>query len=452
MKSRACLIMALAALASLARAEEREPSDRENVPASTAAADSAQPSLQDRLDAAEEGSVVRVSSGVYRGPVRIEKSVTLIGEGDPVIDGGREGHVIHVLAPDARVEGFVVRASGANLSADHAGIMVEGDRARIVGNRVEDCLHGIYLKRASDSIVSGNRILGKTERLVPVEDVLSEGLRLTPDGEMCIVTLDVNQRGNGIHLWNSTGNRLERNEISGTRDGIYFSFSDRATVVSNFVHSVRYGLHYMYSDENVFESNRFEGNAAGAAIMYSKGLFVRENRFRNNQGRRAYGLLLQSLDDTTFIGNQLRSNTVGIYLENSNRNTFLENAVAGNYIGVRFTTSSQGNSFSRNAFARNLHSIELDRDSSGNEWAPGGVGNYWSGGRPVDLDGDGLGEFTHREADLLGSFRRDFPLAGLLTNAPALQLLEFAQTRVQMPGISAISDPAPLTKAPHSDD
>src|SRR5690606_5719951 len=136
------------------------------------------------------------------------------------------------------------------------------------------------------------------------------------------VDLDVNQRGNGIHLWNSSANQLERNHISDTRDGIYFSFSDRAIVRGNFVERVRYGLHYMYSDENVFESNRFAGNAAGAALMYSKSLFIRDNVFANNRGRRAYGLLLQSLDNSTFRDNELRQNTVGIYLENCNANVF----------------------------------------------------------------------------------------------------------------------------------
>jgi len=409
-------------------------------------------SLQARLDAAEEGSVIRVEAGVYEGPLRIDKAVSLIGVGQPVIDGGHLGHVVRIVAPDVRLEGFVIRNSGDDLSKDHAGVMIQGDRARIEGNRIENALHGIYLKKAGDCLVAGNRILGKETKLVPVEDVLTEGLRLTPDGEMCIVDLDVNQRGNGIHLWNSSGNQLEGNVIRGTRDGIYFSFSDRTSVRDNHVSRTRYGLHYMYSDENVFEGNRFEMNAAGAAIMYSNGLFVRGNRFQNNQGRRAYGLLLQSLEDTTIIGNAVERNTVGIYLENSNRNVFRGNAVSSNYIGVRFTASSQDNAFTRNDFSANLHSVELDGKSDANDWSPGGEGNFWSGSRPVDLDGDGFGEFGHREADLLGRHRREFPLVGLLSNTPALQLLQLAQSKVPLPGVSAIEDAAPLTRAAFGDD
>ncbi len=404
--------------------------------------------LQARIDAAEAGATVRVESGVYAGPLRIEKPLVLEGVGQPVIEGDWKGHVIHVLSDGVRISGLEIRGSGANLSRDHAGIMIEGEGAVVEGNRIADSLHGIYLKKANGSRILKNRITGMKEKLVPVGDIVSEGLRLTPDGEMCIIDVNINQRGNGIHLWNSTGGFLEGNEIEGTRDGIYFSFSDRTIVRDNLVRGVRYGLHYMYSDENVFENNRFEGNAAGSAIMYSKGLFVRGNIFANNRSLRAYGMLLNAVDDTTFIGNELRQNTVGIYVENSNNNHFRENVIGTNYIGVRMSMSSMDNTFSRNGFSRNLHSVELEKSSVGNEWSPEGVGNFWSGAQTVDLDGDGASEFAHREADLLGAYRRDFPAAGLLTRTPALQLVEMVQSRVPLPGVSAITDSAPLTRTP----
>ncbi len=66
-----------------------------------------------------------------------------------------------------------------------------------------------------------------------------------------------NRRGNGIHQWNCEGNLIRGNEISDTRDGIYFSFTNNSRVENNVVHHVRYGLHYMYSDGNFFENNTF---------------------------------------------------------------------------------------------------------------------------------------------------------------------------------------------------
>ena len=124
--------------------------------------------------------------------------------------------------------------------------------------------------------------------------------------ENCDTTLVSNRRGNGIHQWNCEGNLIRGNEISDTRDGIYFSFTNKSHVENNHVHHVRYGLHYMYSDENVFENNTFTENAAGAAIMFSKDLGVRGNRFVNNRGHRAYGMIFQSSDRSMLEGNEIQ--------------------------------------------------------------------------------------------------------------------------------------------------
>ena len=138
----------------------------------------------------------------------------------------------------------------------------------------------------------GNRIRGKTTLLTstkPVERTLTAGI-----GELCEVPLNQNERGNGIHQWSCENNLISGNEISDTRDGIYFSFTNHARTENNRVHDVRYGLHYMYSDNNVFENNSFTENAAGAAVMFSHDILIRGNRFIDNRGSRAYGILFQS--------------------------------------------------------------------------------------------------------------------------------------------------------------
>jgi len=405
------------------------------------------PSLQSRIEDAAPGAVLRVQGGRHDGPIVIGKPLSLVGLDRPVIDGGRQGHVVLIRAPDVSLSGFLVRGSGADLGKDHAGVMVQADRARIEDTRIEDALHGIYLKKADDCLIVGNRIEGKSRAVETIGDVLRDGAIPLGDG-LCSVPLDVNQRGNGIHLWNASGNRLEDNVVEGTRDGIYFSFSDRTSVRRNQVRRVRFGLHYMYSDENVFEGNRFADSAAGAAVMYSKGILASDNEFVGNQSRRGYGLLLQSVDDSAFLDNRIERNTIGVYLENANRNRLQSNAVAANYVGIRLTQSSAGNVFSRNRFLANLHPAETEAPSPANRWTLDGEGNYWSGAQVVDLDGDGRGELPHREADPLGRLRRPFPLAGLLSGSPALQLLRFVQARSPMPGVPAIEDPAPLARPP----
>lgn len=401
-------------------------------------------SLQPRIDAAAPGETIVVPAGKYDRPIVIAQPITLIGDGWPRIDGGGAGSVIAIRANGVTLRGFVITGSGSNLSNDDAAIHITGDGAVIKGNRIEDSLHGVYLKKVAGCRVADNTITGKTSLPPPVRPASETIVADSPD--LCATPLNINARGNGIHLWNSEENVIERNAISETRDGIYFSFSNNTQVRDNTIRGVRYGLHYMYSDNNTFERNTFTDNAAGAAIMYSKNLVVRGNRFTANRGFRAYGLLLNSVDATLLERNEIAGNTVGIYLENSNANLLLGNRIERNYIGIRLTASSDANRFSRNTIAGNLHPAELAGQSASGKWAIDGVGNRWDGAPPVDLDGDGIGDLPHREADLLGGMRRPFPLVGLLSGSPALELLRFAHSRAAVPGIQAIEDPAPLAR------
>ena len=236
------------------------------------------------------------------GPIIINKPLTLIGEPAQRSAAKESGKVVTVAADDVTLRGLRITGSGLQLSDDDAAIFVTGNHARIENCVIADSLHGIYLKKVSGAQILNNRIQGKTTLAASSEPV-EKGIGTST--ENCDTTLVSNRRGNGIHQWNCEGNLIRGNEISDTRDGIYFSFTNNSRVENNLVHHVRYGLHYMYSDGNVFENNTFTENAAGAAIMFSKELVVRGNRFINNRGHRAYGLIFQSSDRSRLEENEI---------------------------------------------------------------------------------------------------------------------------------------------------
>lgn len=400
-------------------------------------------SLQERIDAAPVGATLRVEAGVYDGPLVLSRAVVLIGDPGAEIHGVGTGSVIQVTGNEVTIQGFRVTGSGVNISKDDAGVKVTGNDVTIADNRIDDVLHGIYLKKIRNARIQGNTIRGKTTLPPPVRPASTT--IVADAAEVCGEELNVNVRGNGIHLWNSEKNLIENNDIADTRDGLYFSFTRHSRIRGNKVSRVRYGLHYMYSDDNTFENNEFSDNAAGAAIMYSKNLLIRGNRFFANRGSRAYGMLLNSVDMTRLENNELSGNSVGIYLENCNSNVFTGNVIAQNYIGIRLTGSSGENAFSRNRFAGNLHPVELAGQSESNRWAIGGIGNFWQDAGIIDLTGDGVGDVPHREADVLGSVRRSFPLIGLLSGSPGVSILKFGYRHAPLPDTRAITDPAPLS-------
>lgn len=387
-------------------------------------ADEAYPTPAAALAEARAGDTVRVAAGVYPGELVVEVGVVLIGEPGAVLDGGGRGTVVTLAADSIELSGFTIRGSGRSLDRDEAAVkVVRGEGCRVLGNRIEESLHGIYLLEAGGTIITGNRITGATG--------LVEA-----------------RRGNGIHLFNSGGNRIEGNTIEGARDGIYFSFASRNQVLENEVTGTRYGLHYMYSDDNVFHGNYFARNAAGAAIMFSKRLTFRENYFVEHVGYRAYGVLLQTSEGVVAERNRIEGNLVGIFFDNSIGNLFRENLVAGNGTGIDMLTSAEGNTFTENIIAHNRTAVRTARGGGENAWAHEGRGNYWGDREVFDLDGDGIGDRPYRVGDPFETLAGVRPVLAIFAGTPAALALSWAEEAFPVFGLPRVEDPAPLARAP----
>ena len=401
--------------------------------------------LAAQLASAPEGATIEVPDGLYRGPWVIDRPVRLVARGDAHLRGDGTTHVVAVRARGVSIDGFTISTSGLDLGADHAAVHVTGPDVVIANNRIRDSLHGVYVRQADGARIEGNVITGTEIAIEAVDPLSAAG---PSEGELCEVTLNQNRRGNGIHIWNSARHLVTRNTIRNTRDGVYFSFVDRSEVRDNDIAFVRYGLHYMYSDDNRFDRNRFVDNAAGAALMNSSGIVLSRNQFLSNQSHRSYGILLQTVERTTLEDNEIAGNTVGVFFESGHGNTLRGNRIARNHVGIHASDSSDGNTFVGNVFTDNLHTVETTGGNLTSRWAVDGRGNYWDGAATIDLDRDGIADVPHRELDLFGGLRRDFPVIGLLAGSPGERLLRFVHARLALPGLPGVLDPAPLTAAP----
>lgn len=374
--------------------------------------------------AARPGDTVRVAAGVHRGALVVDRSVVLVAEPGAVLDAGGEGTAVTLAADSVVLRGFGIRESGRSLDADDAAVrVVECRGCRVVGNRVERSLHGIYLVRSHAVAVADNRIEGDA-------------------------ALDEPRRGNGIHLFDSHASRIEGNVIRGTRDGIYFGGSNGNLVARNDVREVRYGLHYMYSDDNEFRGNRFARNAAGAALMTSKRIVFRDNHFSEHVGYRAYGILLQSAEDVVAERNRLEGNLVGFFLDASVRSVFRGNAIVGNGVGIDLMASSEGNVFAGNAIAGNRVAVRKVMGSGENRWEEDGRGNYWGDAAVFDLDGDGVGERPYRVGDPFAALAAQRPALEVFAGTPAARALSWAEEAFPVFGVLRAVDPAPLARPP----
>lgn len=391
------------------------------VPAA-AAADVAPGTLAAALAAAAPGATLRLAAGVHPGPVAIDRPVTLTGAPGAIVDGGGAGSVITVSAPDVTIAGLTVRHSGIDLSEQDSGIFVDkaGDRARIAGNRLERNLIGVYLWGPDDALVRGNVIVGRSD-------------------------LRMNERGNGVQLWNAPGSVIADNHVAYGRDGIFVTTSKRNVFRGNRFRDLRFAIHYMYTNDSELLDNVSTGNHAGFALMFSKRLRVRGNR---SVGDRDHGILLNYANESVIEKNIVApGGHKCVFIYNSNKNAFRDNRFEGCDIGVHFTAGSERNALSGNAFIGNRTQVKYV-GTRWLDWTEAGRGNYWSDNPSFDLDGDGIADRPYRPNDVVDQLVWRYPAAKLLLNSPAITALRWAQAR--FPGLhpGGVVDTAPLMRAP----
>ena len=378
------------------------------------------PTVTAALRLARPGDTVVVMAGIYREPrIEVAVPVTLLGEGDAVLDGGGAHEVLTIRADDVTVRGLTIRNVGTSFTDDRAGIRI--DRVRgctIADNRLLDTFFGIYADRAADCVVSGNVIEGRARRQTT--------------------------SGNAIHLFYSTGFTVARNQVSGHRDGIYLEFSRGASISDNESHgNVRYGLHFMYSDSCDYRRNVFSNNASGVAVMYSRSVTMVENRFEDNWGPAAYGLLLKEIKDSRIEGNLLARNTVGLFAESADRLVIQRNQFLRNGWAVRLMANATDNSFRWNRFEGNTFDVATNSQaSSTSSFAE----NYWDGYAGYDLDRDGFGDTPFRPVRLFSVVVEQNEPTLILLRSFFLDLLEAAERVMPVLTPEALMDSRPMMR------
>ncbi len=380
--------------------------------------------IEAALAAAAVGDTIEVHGGVYPAPLIVDKSVTLLGVDQPVIDGQGAGSLVLIRAPEAVFSGFTVRSSGQSLSHEDTGIVVQGANVVVRDNVLEDVLFGIYFANASGGIAQNNIIRGKA--------------------------LEESVRGDGVRVWYSDNVQLLDNDVMFGRDMLIW-YADNITIRGNTIHNNRYGLHFMYNKSAVVEDNIIEDNTVGAYMMYSADLVMARNQFLNNRGVSGYGVALKDMDGAHITENMFVSNVVGVYLDNSPAlydvyNTFSDNFVAYNDIGLMGLPSLRHNIFQDNGFVENLQQIAVQGRGSllNNQWSADGVGNYWSNYVGYDRDNDGIGDMPFRAEKLFESLTDSSPALRLFLFSPASQAIDFAAAAFP----SLRPDPKAIDEAP----
>jgi len=376
-------------------------------------------SIKTAVEMAQPGDTIIVKPGIYKeGNVVIEKSLVIIGESYPVLDGQNKYEIFTVHANNVTIRGLNFIKTGVASIQDLAAIKILDSKfVRILNNRFADTFFGIHISNSSQCWIEDNE------------------LRANAAAE--------HQIGNGIHLWKCNHITINNNNVAGHRDGIYFEFVTNSLITNNYSEgNLRYGLHFMFSHNNEYRKNTFIKNGAGVAVMYTTGVKMIDNTFKLNWGSSSYGLLLKDIRDSEVRNNHFIGNSVGIFMEGSSRIQFTENEFKQNGYAIRLQASCDDNTFSKNNFSSNT----FDLATNGTLVLNKVEGNYWDKYEGYDLNKDLIGDVPFHPVSLYSMVVEQMPSAVLLWRSFLVLLMDKAEKAIPAITPENLKDNSPLMK------
>ena len=362
--------------------------------------------FQDLVDKAPAGSVLKPPPGTYSGPVVINKPLTIDGGGKVTIDAGDRGTVVALNASNSVLRGLHLTGSGDSHDTDDSCLDVRGHHNTVENLEVDNCLFGLDFKQSNNNIVRNNSIRSK-------------------DRELGV-------RGDGLRLWYSNDNLIEKNQIIDSRDMVAW-YSNKNIFRENLGKRSRYSIHFMFANENIVENNQFYDNAVGVYFMYTEGGVARNNIISHATGATGMGIGFKEASGTIIENNEIIYCGIGIGSDLSpfQPDSTIEirgNRFAYNGIGILFNSETGGNNMLNNIFEGNLTQVSYgghgdNNNSPKNVW----IGNYWDDYQGFDRDGDGIGDKTHELYAYADQIWMELPVARFFRSSPVMELLDFLE-------------------------
>ncbi|WP_108062773.1 nitrous oxide reductase family maturation protein NosD [Poseidonibacter lekithochrous] len=361
--------------------------------------------LQNAIDNAPEGSILKLPAGVYKGKIVINKPLAIIGstEGEVIIDGEGEGTVIIVNSSYVTIKNLTITNSGDRHDKLDAAIKLEKvKQCEISNNVIKDTLFGIDLSMVKNSIVSHNKISSKD--------------------------IELGLRGDGLRLWYSHNNKVFKNSLIKSRDMVVW-YSHGNEISENYGEQNRYSLHFMYAGKNIVKNNTYKMNSVGIFFMYSKDTIATGNTIQSSLGNTGMGIGLKDVSNFTLKDNTVLYCAQGIYIDRSpfepdTKNWIEDNQILYNSEAIHFHSLSENNILKGNTILGNIEDIVNDSRGA-HTYKNEIVGNYWDNYEGFDRDADNIGDTSHKVyqyADQLWVYNKDVKF---FYGSPVISLLNF---------------------------
>jgi parallel beta-helix repeat protein len=346
------------------------------------------PTIQEAINAANDGDTIFVRNGTYYENVVVNKPVSVVGENGIIttIDGNGTGNVLTVSTDYVNISGFTIKGSGTNyispFDGGDSGIELDGVTNCAISDCIiiENCL-GIFLNLSDHNILENNICHSNSKDGIYLRlsnnNIIDAnicnlngghaGIYLNPSNSNNLIMNNLcdSNADHGIKLQEFSNNNLLKNNTctNNWNAGIFLRSSNNNMLNSNICYANKNNpgiiLHYHNNNNNLI-NNICNSNDGGIGLQLSSN----NNMLINNTclENRGSGIGIDgSANNNTITGNTCSLNgedphgTAGIYFEDSSYNNIFNNTISMNWRGIFIMgENSTGYTINQNNIERNV--------------------------------------------------------------------------------------------------
>ena len=268
--------------------------------------------IQEAVNAANEGDIIIARDGTYFENINVNKRLTIRSENGyaftTVIAANPKNHVFRVSADYVNINGLTITGATSNKLPEYAaGIYLElgVDHSNISDNNVSHNGDGIWIWNSSNNIIANNTANSNG----------NIGIFLAPISDNNTIIDNIVNLNNvsGIELWSSNNNMIANNTASGNDRSIYLFESSENTLINNNADSNKNsGICLLVSGNNLLQNNILSNNNYGIYLDKSRNNRLQNNTLSNNN----YGIYMFSSESIIDLNNFI-DNKENIYSETS---------------------------------------------------------------------------------------------------------------------------------------